>query len=261
MKWLVFLVVGVALIISCPSLATVLVFLFGLAYACLYVASLIFKTMKNALKKRKVARDAPLMEAVGAGSVETARRLRAAGTNPNAADKDGLTALMSAVLTGKRMFFNGLIGLYTALLTNTFCVPAMIGATFPDIDVIWSYRKTEDGYKPNCKLPSYIRHRGITHHFAPYVIIYILSFFIHPVYEIIIQSFLLGVLTHLVADALNPAGIPIWSFKRKWSLKKFKIRSMTEFILLTCLVIGLLFFPMTAYINQMLFLELFFNLR
>ncbi|MBO5515796.1 MAG: metal-dependent hydrolase [Schwartzia sp.] len=152
------------------------------------------------------------------------------------------------------------LGLYAALGTHTFFLPAMFGAALPDIDIAWGYKRTRDGFKPRPNMPKWLGHRGFTHWFVSYLPLLGASFVLHPATQAIVHAFLVGVASHLLADMMTPGGIPVFSFKRRASLRLVKTRSATEYALLALLTLGLFLLPKSLYLEQFIFLKLFTNL-
>ena len=148
------------------------------------------------------------------------------------------------------------IGLHTALLGDFFFLPTLLGATLPDCDIAWAYHRTGRGFKPRPGLPKWLAHRGFTHHFLIYAAIFVIADFMHPFWRMTLQGFAFGALSHIIADMLTPGGIPIWSFKQKFSLHLFKTRSNGEYFFLAALTIALFFVPKQLYHNQFILLEL-----
>ena len=152
------------------------------------------------------------------------------------------------------------IGLYAALCTHTFFLPAMLGATLPDIDITWGYKRTPGGFKPRPNMPKWLGHRGFTHWVGLYLPLLAASFFLHPATQVIVHAFLVGVASHLLSDMLTPGGIPVYSFNRRISLRLLKTRSNAEYALLALLALGLFLVPKSLFKEQLIFLELFTNL-
>lgn len=92
-----------------------------------------------------------------------------------------------------------------------------IGSIIPDIDAPNS--KVGKALKPISKTIEVLskpfhktdeNHRGIFHDLGFAVILAVLSYFYFPV----LFGFFIGVLSHLILDALNPSGVPFLLFKK-----------------------------------------------
>jgi len=102
-----------------------------------------------------------------------------------------------------------LVGVLSAYALNLPVVPAMVASTLPDIDL---------------KLG--IKHRTWTHHavLIPLLLVpAVLSK--NPIF----LSFAVGYVSHLIADAFTPSGIPYWTFKDRFSINAFKTGSLLEY--------------------------------
>ncbi len=97
---------------------------------------------------------------------------------------------------------------------------AMAGSLLPDIDhpSSWLGRRLWVVSKPLSKL---IGHRGLTHSLLAVVGGLALVQAIHPstVVARLAEPLVVGYLSHLAADALTPAGVPLlWPLKRRFRL-------------------------------------------
>jgi len=101
------------------------------------------------------------------------------------------------------------VGVLTAYALNLPVVPAMVASTLPDIDL---------------KLG--IKHRTWTHHAILIPLLLIPAILSH---NPIILSFAVGYVSHLIADAFTPSGIPYLTFKDRFTLNAFKTGSLTEY--------------------------------
>ncbi len=112
------------------------------------------------------------------------------------------------------------VGVATAYLLGLPILPAMVGATLPDIDL----------YLKECRLRWKLlcNHRGITHHA---LLGLVLGFLIPLAGNPFLKSFLVGYLSHLFADLLTPKGIPFWRYGDRISLSLVRTGSFGEYIL------------------------------
>ena len=121
------------------------------------------------------------------------------------------------------------VGLAASLATGDMAAPAMLGAVIPDIDISWSYRRTRQGYRPRSGLPRWLGHRGITHFALLWIGLFIAAAHVpHEQAALCLTGFAVGGLSHLAADALTPAGIPLLSFQSHFSLHLCKTGSFVE---------------------------------
>lgn len=102
-------------------------------------------------------------------------------------------------------------------------VGCAIGSLIPDID----HRGSTIGrrIKPISTVASAVAgHRSFFHWFLPYLLLTVGVHFWHPEFDLLAQSVLAGILSHLFLDALTPAGIPLVP-KVKIHLMKIHTRS------------------------------------
>jgi len=112
-----------------------------------------------------------------------------------------------------------LVGVTTAYLLGLPILPAMVGSTLPDMDYHLN------GFRFKWKLLR--NHRGITHH----ALLGLILFFLTPlVGNPFLKSFIVGYLSHLVADLLTPKGIPFWKYNNRVSFSLFKTGSISEYV-------------------------------
>ena len=112
-----------------------------------------------------------------------------------------------------------LVGISSAYLLGLPLLPAVIGSLLPDIDL--RLRGCKFKWKLLCN------HRGITHHlfWVPFFLV-LWKVSENP----LLRSFIVGYLSHLIADMLTPRGIPFWQYGNRLSFSLFKTGSPQEYI-------------------------------
>ena len=113
-----------------------------------------------------------------------------------------------------------IIGVLSAYALNLPVFPAMVASVLPDVDI---------------KLG--LTHRGITHHALIIPFLLILSGLIESPF---FTSFVIGYISHLVADAFTPRGIPVWKTQNRFSLNAFSTGSLTEYLFVAIFTICVL---------------------
>lgn len=127
------------------------------------------------------------------------------------------------------------VGLSLALLLKLEPLSTLLGAILPDKDLIW-------GWGRKGKRTLWNAHRGFTHHAYLIPVLAVVGL-ASPLYldfpfSHLLLSFCMGYISHLVADALTPLGIPYTSsYYPRLSFPLFKTGSSFEGV-----VIALLFF-------------------
>ena len=127
------------------------------------------------------------------------------------------------------------VGLSLALLLKLEPVSTLIGAIFPDKDLIW-------GWGRKGKRTLWNAHRGFTHH-AYLIPVLAVAGLSSPLYldfpfSYLLLSFCMGYISHLVADALTPLGIPYTSsYYPRLSFPIFKTGSFLEGVVVALLFV------------------------
>lgn len=76
-----------------------------------------------------------------------------------------------------------------------------------------------------------LKHRGLSHAWWIYAFLYVVSIVIFPQYSIYFSFIALGVLLHLLCDALTPMGIPLSPFSgERITFKLFQTGSVAEYV-------------------------------
>lgn len=94
----------------------------------------------------------------------------------------------------------------------------MAGSLFPDIDNASS--KIGNRIKPaSILIQLFFGHRTVFH--AP--LLYVTALFVitarYPQHQTLAAGFLIGVLSHLILDMMNPAGIPLlWPMRKRFAI-------------------------------------------
>jgi len=101
--------------------------------------------------------------------------------------------------------------------------PAVIvGALLPDIDIENS--KISSNLKPIAKIINWLgfKHRGLTHSLLGGIILNLPFYALYRydlIPKIIFTGLVIGYLSHLLADMLNPTGVPLfYPFRKKFSI-------------------------------------------
>ena len=106
------------------------------------------------------------------------------------------------------------------LIFTTGCA---VGSLFPDID----HESSTVGkrVKPlSSLLHKTVGHRTLFHWFVPYCLLAVVLHLWKPSWDVVTMAVLIGVLTHLFLDALNPSGVPVFP-GLKLNLLKIKTES------------------------------------
>lgn len=102
--------------------------------------------------------------------------------------------------TSHRLIGVGIGILLTTITLNPLAfIGAYAGSTFPDVDYKWGFHKGT------------FSHRGITHSLLLGLILFTLGFVVYIVFPLVGSlglGFGAGYISHLLADAMSPTGIP-----------------------------------------------------
>lgn len=148
------------------------------------------------------------------------------------------THVLGGVIAGTA----GAIALKTPIPMSVVAIAA-VSAVIPDIDIPGSKITKIRGLKWISRPLSILinklgGHRGVFHTPILYVVLSILLMLLHvPMF--LVQGFLLGTLSHILLDALNPAGVPLfWPLsKKRVHIGNIKTGSFGESIVHICLAI------------------------
>jgi inner membrane protein len=113
-----------------------------------------------------------------------------------------------------------------------------IGSLIPDID-----KKNSTIAKPFFFISYPIRktfgHRTLTHSLFPYLIAFLLINYLDIAYSIYWNGVILGALSHIFLDMLNPTGVALfYPVKKKISFLKIRTGGIFEYIFSVLLVLG-----------------------
>jgi len=128
-------------------------------------------------------------------------------------------------------------GVLLAVTLKLPVIPAAFGSVFPDLDL-------NKGLPHPSKRNLFNSHRGITHHPAIPILLFLLSYLlklqgIETAYTYLL-SFTLGYASHLLLDILNPLGIPYkFSYYPRFSLKLMKSGKVGEIFVILLLLVSL----------------------
>ena len=146
-------------------------------------------------------------------------------------------------MKGYTHLLGGLVFSYLLGVPNYAIPAAVIGSTFPDIDLKFSSLVPQKGKKKTL----FNTHRGITHHPMVVLVLFLLWVTLekfYPQYKFywdFLYGFWVGYLSHLVLDILTPLGIPVGtSYYPRLSLKLMKTGGVGEKIFF--LLLGISFF-------------------
>lgn len=143
------------------------------------------------------------------------------------------------VLGGAIAGATGAIALKSPIPMSVVAISA-VSAVIPDIDIPGSKITKIRGLKWIAKPLSILinklgGHRGVFHAPLLYIALSILLMFLHaPAF--LVQGFLLGTLSHILLDAFNPAGVPLfWPLsKKRVHVGNIKTESFGESIVYIC---------------------------
>jgi len=138
----------------------------------------------------------------------------------------GRTHRAAGLATGAAIAYFTDMG-YTAAAITT--VGAVLGSLLPDID--HKNSTISRRAKPvGVAIDFFVVRRNLFHDFKIYLILFILAFhMLHP-YLAFWSPVFLGIATHLLLDALNPEGIPLFG-KRRLHIASFKTGGIFDLIL------------------------------
>jgi membrane-bound metal-dependent hydrolase YbcI (DUF457 family) len=84
-----------------------------------------------------------------------------------------------------------------------------------------------------------LKHRGLSHAWWIYGLLYIVSIIAFPGHSIYFSCAALGILLHLLCDAVTMTGVPAIPFsKKRIAFKLFKTGSFTEYVIVIIFVCG-----------------------
>jgi len=140
------------------------------------------------------------------------------------------------------------VGFSVALLLELDPVFAVLGAILPDKDLMWE--------KPVGKRTLWNAHRGFTHHV--YLIPALLLtaalgiFTLEFPYSYILASFCAGYVSHILADAFTPLGVPYTlRYYPRFSLFLFRTGSLVEWMLIFTFACLILYFGQERVVESL----------
>ena len=134
----------------------------------------------------------------------------------------------------------------TATTMSTAICAGILGGLIPDIDHPGS--KISAKVKPVSKLINLIfSHRGLFHAPLLYIILWIISGFMIEdlALRFLSNAVFAGIVSHLILDALNPTGIPVFFPFSKEKTHLAKIKTGGKFEIVVRVVLVALFLPTT----------------
>lgn len=135
-----------------------------------------------------------------------------------------------------------IIGISAAVLIGGGVVGVIlsyIGSTLPDI--IEGKTPQEGAWFFKSRMRSWSKsHRGSSHWAGWYITLALAGYHIYPVF----MWLGIGSLTHLLADALTPMGVPVYPFSKKKmvTLNLFATGSVTEVIFTSGMLISIIYY-------------------
>jgi len=155
------------------------------------------------------------------------------------------------------LLFNSLNSLDNFIyhLPIAFYIGLVIGSFFPDIDEPNSYigKKLSFLSKPLREIG--LKHRTLTHSiFFPFILFLIIAF-IPDLDTFFIKGFIVGIILHIIGDAITISGVPIFypiSKKRYFllpSFLRFKVGSTVEKVIIFILVFANIFLLIQFFIR------------
>ena len=140
-----------------------------------------------------------------------------------------------------------LAGIVLASYLKLPIIPAALGSIFPDVDL-----KKGLPFPPKRNL--FNAHRGITHHPALVVVLFLCSIVLKDLVNrtvgVFLLSFTVGYASHLLLDILTPLGIP---YKTKYyprlSLKLIKTGKLGELFVILLLLSALIYQAKNGSLN------------
>lgn len=143
----------------------------------------------------------------------------------------GSVIITTTALTG---FFEPFEDSAHAVIAAGACV---LGSLTPDIDCCTS-KLGRKAAPASLALQLIFGHRTLFHSPILYAALYVLGMLIFPQWGIFITAAMIGVLTHLILDTLNPAGIPwLYPWKKKFHITKFLTGGVADLIIgFACLI-------------------------
>ena len=140
-----------------------------------------------------------------------------------------------------------LAGIVLASYLKLPVIPAALGSILPDIDL-----KKGLPFPPKRTLLN--AHRGITHHPAIAVLLFLLSLSVKDLLNreagILLLSFTAGYASHLLLDILTPLGIPYKTgYYPRLTLKLFKTGKIGELFVILLLLSALIYQAKTGALD------------
>ena len=144
-----------------------------------------------------------------------------------------------------------LAGVVLASYLKLPIVPAALGSIVPDIDA-------KLGLPFPQKRTLFNSHRGITHHPAVVLLLFLISIavkdFLSFEVGICMLSFVVGYTSHLLLDALTPLGVPYrFRYYPRLSLKLFRTGKVGELFVILLLLIVLVYQVKSGDLDYKLF--------
>jgi len=157
--------------------------------------------------------------------------------------------------------FNSIDSIYNINIASTsnlpisFYIGLIIGSFFPDIDEPNSYIGKKLSFLSKFIRKIGIKHRTLTHSiFFPFSLFFIIAFI--PELDILfVRGFIIGIILHIIGDAITVSGVPILYpiSKRRYfllpSFLRFRVGSKVERIIIAMLIFINIFLGVQFFIH------------
>lgn len=120
--------------------------------------------------------------------------------------------------------------------TGLFLSLAILGSLLPDIDHTES--KLGRRIRPiSFVITKIFGHRTLTHSLTLYFFLSVLGYFAFPQYQIQLLAIVVGAISHLLLDSLNPSGVPLfYPHPARFSIAKIRTGSLLEHVFLAVML-------------------------
>ena len=140
-------------------------------------------------------------------------------------------------------------------LPIAFYIGLIIGSFFPDIDEPNSYIGKKLSFLSKFLRKIGLKHRTLTHSvFFPFILFLIIAF-VPDLDTFFVRGFIIGIILHIIGDAITVSGVPILypiSKKRYFlfpSFLRFKVGSTAEKVIIFILVFANIFLLIQFFIR------------
>ena len=140
-------------------------------------------------------------------------------------------------------------------LPIAFYIGLIIGSFFPDIDEPNSYIGKKFYFLSKIFRKIGLKHRTLTHSIIFPFILFLIIVFIPDLDTFFVKGFIIGIILHIIGDAITISGVPIFypiSKKRYFlfpSFLRFKVGSIIENIIIFILALTNIFLGIKSFIH------------